>query len=230
MVEWYRADAPLEALADDCEALLRVAAVAAGRDPGGARGSAAPFARTTVRELWARHAGIELARRRGRGGAAREGGRRPASRSATRDGLGRHLLPGVPRPHRTAARRGRADVRVRLAGAAGRAGARRSPATRAWSSASSSTPGGLELANAFGELTDPVEQRRRFEDEARIRAARGKAGLSRSTRRCWRPCPDMPPTAGIALGFDRLVDARAGRARTSPTWSPSGTNAERMSP
>src|SRR5262249_34313016 len=33
MVEWYRASAPLEALAGDCEALLRVAAVAAGRDP-----------------------------------------------------------------------------------------------------------------------------------------------------------------------------------------------------
>src|SRR5678810_1233208 len=33
MVEWYRANAPLETLADDCEALLRAAATAAGRDP-----------------------------------------------------------------------------------------------------------------------------------------------------------------------------------------------------
>jgi lysyl-tRNA synthetase class 2 len=63
---------------------------------------------------------------------------------------------------------------------------------------------GLELANAFGELTDPAEQRRRFEVEAALRAARGKAvypideallaGLAR-----------MPPTWGIALGFDRLL-------------------------
>ena len=37
MVEWYRANAPLETLADDCEALLRVAARAAGRGRGGAR-------------------------------------------------------------------------------------------------------------------------------------------------------------------------------------------------
>jgi lysyl-tRNA synthetase class 2 len=64
--------------------------------------------------------------------------------------------------------------------------------------------GGLELANAFGELTDPVEQRRRFQEEARVRAALGKevypldeALLSALAR--------MPPTCGIALGFDRLL-------------------------
>ena len=64
--------------------------------------------------------------------------------------------------------------------------------------------GGLELANAFSELTDPVEQRHRFESEAADRAAR---------QRTVYPLPEpflnelcaMPPAAGIALGVDRLI-------------------------
>lgn len=64
--------------------------------------------------------------------------------------------------------------------------------------------GGLEIANAFSELTDPAEQRHRFQAEAAERAAAGK-----------RPYPvpekfldslaDLPESAGIALGLDRLV-------------------------
>ena len=64
---------------------------------------------------------------------------------------------------------------------------------------------GLELANAFGELTDPVEQRRRFEDEARTRAARGRRTVYPIDEALLAALPRMPPTAGIALGFDRLV-------------------------
>ena len=64
--------------------------------------------------------------------------------------------------------------------------------------------GGLEIANAFSELTDPVEQRRRFESEASERASLGKLPY---------PMPEkflsalarMPDAAGIALGLDRLV-------------------------
>ena len=64
--------------------------------------------------------------------------------------------------------------------------------------------GGLELANAFSELTDPVEQRKRLEEERKLRGKRGKDQP---------PIDDdfiaavgeMPPSAGIALGVDRLV-------------------------
>jgi len=64
--------------------------------------------------------------------------------------------------------------------------------------------GGLELANGFSELTDPVEQQTRFEEANRIRVHLGKPEL---------PLPgpflaelaQMPPSAGIALGVDRLV-------------------------
>lgn len=63
---------------------------------------------------------------------------------------------------------------------------------------------GLEVANAFSELTDPQEQRCRFETEEQGRRAAGKTPS---------PLPEkflvelntMPPAAGIALGLDRLV-------------------------
>ena len=63
---------------------------------------------------------------------------------------------------------------------------------------------GLELANAFGELTDPIEQRRRFEEEAAVRAQRGRE-VYPIDEELLAALPRMPPTAGIALGFDRLV-------------------------
>jgi lysyl-tRNA synthetase class 2 len=69
--------------------------------------------------------------------------------------------------------------------------------------------GGLELANGFSELTDPAEQRRRFEEANRVRTKAGQEAL---------PLPEpflaslasMPPAAGIALGIDRLVMLTAG--------------------
>ncbi len=64
--------------------------------------------------------------------------------------------------------------------------------------------GGLELCNGFSELTDPQEQRRRFQDEVGRRLAQGKTAA---------PLPEpflsalayMPPATGNALGVDRLV-------------------------
>ena len=71
---------------------------------------------------------------------------------------------------------------------------------------------GLELANAFSELTDPLEQRERFAADEKRRRAAGKRPY---------PLPDnflnelsaMPEAAGIALGLDRLVMLLTGAER-----------------
>ena len=64
--------------------------------------------------------------------------------------------------------------------------------------------GGLELANAFSELTDPQEQRDRFLAEQEFRRATGKT-VYPLPEKFLAELPAMPPAAGIALGLDRLI-------------------------
>jgi len=63
---------------------------------------------------------------------------------------------------------------------------------------------GLELANAFSELTDPEEQRRRFNADEQQRRSAGKAPYP-LPEPFLRELDNMPPSSGIALGIDRLV-------------------------
>ncbi len=78
----------------------------------------------------------------------------------------------------------------------------------------------MELANGFGELTDPAEQRRRFEAE-----------MAEKQRVYGEPYPidedflaalaHMPPASGVALGFDRLVMLAGGAQRIEQVlWTP----------
>ncbi|MBW1997663.1 MAG: EF-P lysine aminoacylase GenX [Deltaproteobacteria bacterium] len=71
--------------------------------------------------------------------------------------------------------------------------------------------GGLELANAFTELTDPEEQRRRFESVALERKSLGKP-VHPFPEKFITALSSMPGSAGIALGVDRLVMVFADRA------------------
>jgi elongation factor P--(R)-beta-lysine ligase len=64
--------------------------------------------------------------------------------------------------------------------------------------------GGLELANAFSELTDPQEQRKRFLSEEAHRRAMQKQPYPMPAKFLME-LEDMPPSAGIALGVDRLA-------------------------
>ena len=64
--------------------------------------------------------------------------------------------------------------------------------------------GGLEVANAFSELTDALEQRQRFAEAERERRAAGKAAYP-PAERFLLALETMPEAAGIALGVDRLA-------------------------
>ena len=63
---------------------------------------------------------------------------------------------------------------------------------------------GLEVANAFSELTDVGEQRERFEREGERRRQQGKT-VYPLPEKFLKSLRHMPQSAGIALGVDRLV-------------------------
>jgi lysyl-tRNA synthetase class 2 len=81
---------------------------------------------------------------------------------------------------------------------------------------------GVELANGFGELTNPTEQRRRFaqemEEKARIYGERYPLDED-----FLAALAVMPEASGIALGFDRLVMLATGAPRIDDVlWVPVG--------
>jgi len=79
---------------------------------------------------------------------------------------------------------------------------------------------GVELANGFGELTDPLEQRARFEAEMdekeRVHGERYPLD-----EEFLAALAQMPPASGVALGFDRLVMLAAGAPQIDDVlWTP----------
>ena len=79
---------------------------------------------------------------------------------------------------------------------------------------------GVELANGFGELTDPIEQRRRFAAEMDL-----KEKLYRERypidEELLAALSLMPPASGVALGLDRLIMLATGATRIDQVlWTP----------
>ena len=71
--------------------------------------------------------------------------------------------------------------------------------------------GGMEIANAYQELTDADELLRRFEENNRVRRAMGKTEVANDTE-LLTAMTALPRCAGIAMGIDRLLMALLGHS------------------
>ena len=228
MLEWYRAGEPYQALMDDCAALLALAAETAGTLEFRFRGQACdPFAapeRVTVAQAFARHAGVDLLASIGPAGetdrdalaaCARAAGIRVADDDTWADVFSRVIVEKIE-PNLGV---GRATILCEYP-AAEAALARPKPGDPRVAERFELYACGVELANAFGELTDAGEQRRRFEAEmdekARVYGERYPLDED-----FLAALAIMPEASGSALGFDRLVMLAAGAARVDQVlWTP----------
>jgi lysyl-tRNA synthetase class 2 len=231
MLEWYRAREPYETLMEDCAAVLAIAAEQAGAREVTFRGRAAdPFAppeRITLAQAFARFAGIDLlatlvadkrrihADRAAFAAQAQAAGIRLADDDSWSDIFSRVLVErieprlGIGRPtilyeypvtEAALARPKPSDPRV----------AERFELYLC----------GVELANAFGELTDPAEQRRRFEADMQERQ-RLYGERYPIDEDFLAALAAMPEASGAALGFDRLVMLVTGASRIEQVmWTP----------
>jgi elongation factor P--(R)-beta-lysine ligase len=231
MLEWYRAEATYDAVMTDSVVVIAHAAQATGIGRFSFRGKTAdPFAEPellTVAAAFDRFAGIDLLSTiaDGEGDRAALAAAAKARVRITEDDtwsdifskvLVEHVEPNMgqgrltvlfeyPAPEAALARAKQSDPRV----------AERFEVYAC----------GVELANGFGELTDPGEQRRRF-----------ILAMDEKQRRYGERYPldedfllamaQMPQASGIALGFDRLVMLAGGAVRLDQVvWMPPGADA-----
>lgn len=72
---------------------------------------------------------------------------------------------------------------------------------------------GMEVCNAYSELNDPVEQRRRFEEQEELRKAHGGEDFDRLDEEFLTAVEyGMPPTGGLGMGIDRLMMLLSGQS------------------
>ncbi|MGE5503985.1 MAG: EF-P lysine aminoacylase EpmA [Actinomycetota bacterium] len=231
MLEWYRAGASLDRLMDDTAELVRACARAVGADAL-RRGNVscdpfAPWQRLSVAEAFALHAGIDVLASTpdpwapDRDALAAEAVRIGISVSdfdswedvffkVMLDRIEPHLGFGVPTILHS--------YPVSMA-----ALSRPSPADPRVAERFEAYVCGVELCNAFGELTDAAEQRRRFAADMDLKER--LYGERYPVDEDFLAALDhgMPDAAGIALGFDRLIMLLTGAAAIDEVlWAPVG--------
>ena len=205
MLEWYRPGASMAALMDEVEAYLRAVLPPAVRCRG-VQTRLDRFERLTMAEAFARWVGADVLATAGDAPAlAAQAGARLRDGEGWEDLFFRLLLERVE-PHL-----GREHPTFLTHWPAAQAAlARRDPADPRAALRFELFVCGMELANAFEELTDPAEQRARFSaDRARREALYGPGwGLDEELLAALDF--GMPPGSGIALGFDRLAMVAGG--------------------
>ncbi|MCO6418242.1 EF-P lysine aminoacylase GenX [Siccirubricoccus sp. KC 17139] len=222
MLEWYAPGLGLAGLMDQVEAYLRAVAPPRVSHEGVACDLTLPFERLTMAEAFARWChGLDILATEGDAAKLRAAaaaiGVPPREDEGWEDLFFRLVLERIE-PNLG---RGRATFLTHWP-APQAALARRDPADPRAALRFELFVAGIELANAFDELTDPVEQRARFvADVAERRARYGTEG--------WEVDEDflaalehgMPEGSGIALGFDRLAMLASGAPRiTDVLWLP----------
>ena len=228
MLEWYRAGADYTELMGDCATLLALAAETAGtrvlRHRGRDSDPFAEFERVTLAEAFAERAGIDLlATIDPAGGTDRDAlaaavtgaGLRVAADDTWADLFSRVLVARIE-PHLGL---GRPTILCEYP-VSEAALARPSPRDPRVAERFELYACGVELANAFGELTDADEQRRRFvlemEEKARVYGETYPIDED-----FLAALAIMPEASGIALGLDRLVMLATGAPRIEDViWTP----------
>ena len=212
MLEWYRAGEDYSALMADCAALLRLASEIGGRRAAHFRDRRCDLTaepeRLSLVDAFLRHAAIALERCLADRDAFAAEAKRIGMRVAPDDTWGDIFSRILTERIEPFLGQGRATIldRYPVSEAALARACRDDPR---FAERFELYVCGIELANAFGELNDPTEQRRRFE-----------ADMAEKQRLYGESYPldedflsalaHMPPASGAALGFDRLAMLAAG--------------------
>jgi lysyl-tRNA synthetase class 2 len=233
LLEWYRANEPYDVLMQDCAAALALAAegVAAShlRFRERSMDPSLPPERLSVAEAFERHAGMDLLAtlsgnqtdRDGLAHAARSAGVQTADDDTWGDVFSRVLVEKVE-PKLGIGRATILDEYPAVLSAL----ARPSPRDARVAERFELYACGVELANGFGELNDPAEQRRRLSQEM-AEKERLYGERYPLDEEFLSALGAMPPASGIALGFDRLVMLATGASRIDQVlWTPPADTAD----